>query len=158
MSTPNGSSPANVSGYVVTKYQPVPIDPQLPQVKEQLWGKEVTLAETPEYSLKVLYYKAGHAGGLQAHATKDESFTLHRGEAWVDSDDGKGNLIHTLMVGGQTFHIPSGAVHRFRAITDCVVYEASTNVKDDRIRLEHWYGEPEVPGLPSTHPEPVRDR
>lgn len=132
------------------------IEAQPQFVKKQLWGEEILLAETPDYSLKVLYYKAGKAGGLQFHVRKDESFTLHIGEAWVDFDDGEGHLVHMLMIAGQTFHIPPGAVHRFRAITDCTVYEASTNIRDDRVRMEKFYGEPEVEGLPSTAPEPIR--
>ena len=121
-----------------------------------MWGQEILLAETPEYTLKLLLYKRGKAGGLQYHTRKDEAFTMHLGEAWVDCDDSTGRLVRVLMVGGQTMRIPPGAVHRFTAITDCTVYEASTNIKDDRVRMERFFGEPEVEGLPSTAPEPVR--
>lgn len=135
-------------------YTPISVLFPPSQVKQQLWGEEILLVETEHYSLKVLHYKAGHAGGLQCHTRKTESFTLHSGFALVDYDDGTGKLVTYHMTEGETIHVPAGAAHRFRAIEDCVVYEASLPVKDDRIRLERYYRQPEVEGLPSTAPEP----
>mgnify|MGYP001583425484 FL=1 len=137
-------------------YRPVPIEPVTPQILERDWGQETVVAETPDYTGKILLYRAGRAGGLQYHVRKDETFCLHSGEAWVDFDDGSGRLTRRPMTAGMSFRIPPGAVHRFEAITDCVVFEASTNVRDDRVRMEAWFGEPDVGGLPSTVPEPTR--
>jgi mannose-6-phosphate isomerase-like protein (cupin superfamily) len=136
-------------------YSPVPIELCQRATIDQTWGAEMLLAETPEYTLKLLRYRAGKAGGLQFHTRKDEAFHLYMGTALVDCDMGAG-LWRTEMKPGQTFHVPAGAVHRFTAITDCVVFEASTNVKNDRVRMEAYYGEPPVEGLPSTAPEPIR--
>lgn len=79
-----------------------------------------------------------------------ESFHLVSGVAYVDSDNGEGRLTRIRMMAGQTLHIPSGAAHRFVAITDCVVFEVSTSADADRVRMETQYGESEVGGLPST--------
>ena len=130
----------------------VPIEPFTPQVKIQTWGTETIIASTPEYLGKILIYKAGKAGGLQAHARKVETFYLHEGEAWVDYDQ-DGKIVRVKMTPGMSFHIPSGAPHRFEAITDCVVFEASTPVFEDRVRLEDFYGVDFVGdefGLPTT--------
>ena len=136
---------------------PIPIESPKPRVTEQTWGQEILLAEAPGYTLKLLRYKAGRAGGLQMHTTKDEAFYLHEGEAWVDYASGPADmLIARRAVAGDCFRVPPGAVHRFTAETDCTVFEASTNVENDRVRMERWYGQPEVGGLPSTAPEPVR--
>ena len=137
-------------------YTPVQVERPTSVVKIQPWGEEVTLAETPDYTLKRLLYRKGKAGGLQYHTTKDESFYIESGTAVVTSDDGTGKLTKHYVSDGDCFHIPAGAVHKFEATTDCVVFEASTNVSDDRVRMERYFdlGEPE--GLPSTHPEPTR--
>ena len=117
---------------------------------ERDWGLELLVAQTESYIGKVLYMKAGKAGGLQKHREKVETFHLFDGRAWVDHDTGDGKVTRTLMLSGQTYHVPAGAVHRVEAITDCVFFECSTPVYNDRIRCEAEYGEPEVGGLPST--------
>lgn len=134
-------------------YSPVPIEKMVPSYKDQVWGEEILLAETPIYTLKGLHYKAGKAGGLQYHVEKDESFYLAKGEAFVDFDRGDGKLERVPMSSGDTFHVPPGAVHRFEAVTDCTVFEASTPHKDDRVRMEEHYGVPVIGdayGLPTT--------
>ena len=111
------------------------------EVGERVWGRELLVAHTPNYTGKVDFYKAGKAGGLQFHRLKDETLYLYSGEAWVDSDDGAGKLIRVHMTPGMSIHIPPGAPHRFEAITDCVVFETSTPpVTGDRVRCEEHYG------------------
>lgn len=127
------------------------IEAVTPQVTQQPWGTETLLAETPAYTLKVLFYRAGNGGGLQYHIKKTESFFLHSGEAVVRYDKG-GELETVLMSPGQTFTIPSGAPHQFEAITDCLVYEASTPGSNDRVNVGERYGRPPAPGtLPTTY-------
>ena len=105
------------------------------------WGTEMLIGETSQYTGKVLTYQAGKAGGLQLHRRKDETFYLFSGEAWVDSEgDVPFVLDRVKMLPGQSYHIPAGAPHRFEAITDCVVFEVSTPVHNDRVRLEEHYG------------------
>jgi len=116
------------------------------------WGTETLVAWGPGYIGKVLRYSAGKAGGLQSHRQKDETFYLHEGEAWVDYDPGDGTLARVRMAAGMSFHIQPSTPHRFTAITDCVVFEASTPHFDDRVRLEAEYGEPDTGGLPTTEP------
>jgi len=131
----------------------IPIETVAQQVLPRVWGEEVIVAETDHYLGKVLYYQAGKAGGLQYHVEKDETFFLFAGRAYVDYDNGDGVLIRVEMSPGESFHIPPGAVHRFEAIEDCVVFEASTPHYDDRVRAEEAYGVPVIGdayGLPTT--------
>ena len=51
----------------------------------------------------------------------------------------KGGRVETLS-GGESRHIPPGTVHRFRAVTDCKLFEVSTPELDDVVRLEDDYG------------------
>lgn len=114
------------------------------------WGEEILIAHTDHYTGKILNMRAGKAGGLQAHQTKVETFFLHTGAAWVDYDAGDGILTRMVMSAGMVVHVPAGAVHRVTAITDCLFFEVSTPVFNDRVRLEAEYGEPEAGGLPTT--------
>lgn len=119
-------------------------------IGERTWGREILIARTPEYIGKVLLMQAGKAGGLQFHREKIETFYLHSGRALVMSDRGDGTLTQVEMLPGESYHIPVGAVHRVEAVEDCVFFECSTPVFDDRVRVEGRYGLPEDGGLPTT--------
>lgn len=114
------------------------------------WGREVLIAETPQYIGKVLYMNAGYAGGLQFHREKIETFYLHSGRALVTTDKGDGILTSWEMQPGESYHIPVGAVHKVEALEDCVFFECSTPVFDDRVRVEERYGLKSDGGLPTT--------
>jgi mannose-6-phosphate isomerase-like protein (cupin superfamily) len=113
------------------------------------WGREVLIAQTDAYIGKVLLMKAGTAGGLQYHKTKIETFFLDEGQAFVDYD-ANGTLTTISMSPGMIVHVPAGAPHRVRAVSDCKFFEVSTPVFNDRVRVEAEYGEPEGGGLPTT--------
>ena len=130
----------------------------LPQVKvliardmgPRTWGDELLIAESPHYIGKLMYMKAGKAGGLQYHVEKDETSFLFSGRAWVYTDTGDGVLKRFMMTPGTSIHIPPGSVHKVEAIDDCVFFEASTPHFDDRVRVEARYGRSETDGLPTT--------
>ena len=115
------------------------IDRFEPQTTVHPWITEVLVAHTAEYIGKVLYYRPGQLPALQYHEHKDETFYLVSGECWVDYDAGDGKLSRLRMLPGQAYHVPPGAVHRVEAITDCVMFEASNPVFDDRVRVEDRY-------------------
>ena len=130
-----------------------PIERFEPVTTVQPWGTETLIAEGPGYTGKLLFYKAGHAGGFQYHVEKDETFYLHLGRAHVYSvwRDGE-SVDRVFMEAGDSYHIPPGAPHKFEAITDCVVFEASTPHRNDRVNVaEELTGTPDPEGtLPST--------
>lgn len=115
------------------------------------WGKETLLIQTPAYIGKALFMRAGSAGGLQYHRKKIETFLLVDGRAVVDYDDGTGALVSRDLEKGDVVHVPAGAPHRVRALTECLFFEWSTPVFNDRVRVEAEYNEPEAGGLPTTH-------
>lgn len=59
----------------------------------------------------------------------------------VRYDRGDGTLAAVPMRPGESFHIPVGAPHQFIAVTDCIVFEASLPVFDDRINVADRYRE-----------------
>lgn len=126
---------------------------QLPQPRDlgpREWGTETLIVEGPYFIGKRLEMHPGTAGGLQYHAEKEEAFLLVEGDAFVDSDDGRGRLVTQTITPGMMVYVPAGATHRVRAITRCVFYEWSTPHFNDRVRVEHLYGEEQSGGLPST--------
>lgn len=105
------------------------------------WGTELVIAQTDHYLGKILTMKAGHRGGLQYHERKDEAFHLVSGQALVRFDDGTGRRIESrLMLPGETYRVPPGAVHQVEAVTDCVFFEVSTPVFEDRVNVADRYG------------------
>lgn len=104
------------------------------------WGDELLIGHADGlYTLKRLTYRAGARGPLQYHERKDETFYLHSGLARVVYVGAALKLVSALMEPGQSYHIPPGAVHQFIALNDCVVFEASNPVFDDRVNVEHLY-------------------
>lgn len=117
---------------------------------ERDWGQEILVAHQDTCLGKILLMNSGTAGGLQYHQDKEETFYLFSGRALVHHDPGTGTLMRTLMLPGQSFHIPPGAPHRVEALEDCVFFEVSTVHFDDRVRVEQEYGETVSSGLPTT--------
>mgnify|MGYP001612835592 FL=1 len=113
-----------------------------PRIENRVWGKEIFLVENKSYVGKRLEMNAGTAGGLQVHVEKEETFYLLSGQALVDYDDGYGNLVRHEMVPGEIFHIPTNATHRVTAVVDCVFFEWSLPIRNDRVRVETEYGQP----------------
>lgn len=102
------------------------------------WGIELLVAHTDFYTGKILTMRAGASGPLQYHDLKDETMYLVSGKAEVTGvADGK--LFTRPMRAGQAYHISPGVVHRVKAVTECVFFEASTPHFDDRVNVEDQY-------------------
>lgn len=97
------------------------------------WGREILIAQTADYIGKIMFMRAGASGPLQYHERKDETFYLHAGLAKVTRLDASGAIETITMQPGEAFHIPPFAVHQVEAVEDCVIFEASTPVFDDRV-------------------------
>ena len=110
-----------------------------PRRVEKPWGYELIWAETDEYVGKILHVTAGEALSLQYHKIKDETLFLLRGRLLLQAGRLADELIDYRMLEGQSFHIPTGTVHRMIAETDCDILEVSTPHLDDVVRLEDRY-------------------
>jgi mannose-6-phosphate isomerase-like protein (cupin superfamily) len=102
---------------------------------EKPWGYEIRFAATDRYAGKVLFIRAGHQLSLQYHEAKDESIYVQEGTMELVLDR------ETVRLGpGEYRRIAPGTVHRFRSVTDCLLFEVSTPELDDVVRLEDDYG------------------
>ena len=113
---------------VIERFEPRELGPKS-------WGRELLVAQTDTYIGKVMWMRAGESGPLQYHERKDETFFLFSGDARVEFEE-NGRRIRRLMTPGESYHIPPGAVHRVEALTDCVFFEASNPVFDDRVAVK----------------------
>ena len=103
------------------------------------WGHELRFICTDRYAGKLLFIKAGAQLSLQYHEHKDETFYVHSGT--LELVLGKGQDQRTERLGpGEFRRIPPGTIHRFRAVTDCELFEVSTPELDDVVRIEDDFG------------------
>ena len=119
------------------------------------WGSEELIGLVENcFSFKRLYLKAGSKGGLQYHHKKHEIGILISGELIIRLAEGK-KLREYKLNAGSAFEFKPGVVHQEEAVTDCVIIEASTPYKNDRVRVEGQYGLDSDNGLPSTNRDEV---
>jgi mannose-6-phosphate isomerase len=104
------------------------------------WGYEIVFALTERYCGKLLFVRKGEELSLQFHREKDEVIYVHEGRIELEIG-APGDQPDAEVVGpGRAFRLPPGTVHRWRALEDSVVLEASTPELDDVVRLEDRYG------------------
>jgi mannose-6-phosphate isomerase len=104
------------------------------------WGHEIVFALTERYCGKLLFVRKGEELSLQFHREKDEVIYVHEGRIELEIG-APGDQLDAEVVGpGRAFRLPPGTVHRWRALEDSVVLEASTPELDDVVRLEDRYG------------------
>lgn len=103
------------------------------------WGYEDRFVRTDRYAGKLLFIRAGAQLSLQYHDTKDEAFFVQSGRLELVLGRGSSQQV-VVMDAGASRRIPPGTVHRFRAVTDCLLFEVSTPELEDVVRLEDDYG------------------
>jgi mannose-6-phosphate isomerase len=115
-----------------------------PERVEKPWGYELIWALTDKYCGKLLFVRAGEQLSLQFHRVKDETIFLLEGRIELELGAPGDAIPQSEVVGpGSAFRIEPGVVHRWRALEDAVVFEVSTPMLDDVIRLEDRYGRAE---------------
>jgi mannose-6-phosphate isomerase len=105
------------------------------------WGHELIWAETKDYVGKILHIEEGEQLSLQYHEVKEETLFCQSGrmELQFAAKEGDG-LETTILEPGQAFHVPTGMVHRMRALSTCDIFEVSTPHLKDVVRLDDRYG------------------
>lgn len=107
---------------------------------EKPWGHEILFARSETYCGKVIFVRAGEQLSLQFHRVKDETIYVHSGRIELEIGDPGGPLDAEVVGPGRSFRLSPGVVHRWKALEDSVVLEASTPDLDDVVRLEDNYG------------------
>lgn len=107
---------------------------------EKPWGYELRWSVTDRYAGKLIHVNHGEALSLQYHERKDESIFIVSGELDLLLEDEAGNLVTHRMTPGMSARVLPHRKHRFQAVTDVDLIEASSPELDDVIRLEDKYG------------------
>jgi mannose-6-phosphate isomerase-like protein (cupin superfamily) len=97
-------------------------------IEPKIWGREIWIANNPEYCGKILEIGRGKRCSLHFHKLKLESFYLRRGKLKVrvkrHVDDS--NIEEFELTAGECFDVPRGLVHQMEALEDSELYEFST--------------------------------
>lgn len=111
-----------------------------PRRVEKPWGYEIIWAHTGRYTGKILHIHAGQALSYQFHRIKEETIYVLSGTLLLHwSEDDSPPRVETFGP-GTVFHVHTGLRHRFEAVDEVELLEASTPELDDIVRLEDRYG------------------
>jgi len=106
-----------------------------PKIVEKPWGREIWLAEEPEYLGKILEIKKGERSSLQYHEKKKETLYVLKGRVRIVGDKDE-----ILLGEGDSITLNPGDVHRLVPEEDVTIIEVSTYHPDDVVRVEDDYG------------------
>ena len=113
------------------------------------WGYEKWIVNKKEYCGKLLFFKAGKRCSYHYHKIKDETFYLQKGRMIIryategvykkrgEKQENWSNVCNTIILeAGQKFYVPVGMHHQMEAITDCELFEFSTeHFEEDSYRI-----------------------
>lgn len=109
------------------------------KIVEKDWGYEEWMSLTKDYCFKKIFIKKGHRTSLQYHKEKEETNYISSGKALVTLHVGVASK--TLTLGeGEFIHLKPGDIHRFEALEDLILLEASSIQVQDIVRLYDDYG------------------
>ena len=106
---------------------------------EKPWGREIWIAHTDRYALKIIEFNKGSRSSLQYHDKKIEHIYVDAGILKAEEEI-DGALVETLYYPGDVIYNPAGKKHRVEAVEDVRLIEVSTPELDDVIRVEDDYG------------------
>ena len=110
------------------------------QKTDKPWGYEILLTDANlPYVAKIIYLKANNRLSLQYHDHKIETLTLISGQAQLTLGQDLNNLNTQTMIAQQGYTINQGMVHRISAVTDTMLFEASTPETGTTYRIEDDY-------------------
>lgn len=110
------------------------------QIVEKPWGREIWIAHTEHYALKIIELKQGSRSSLQYHRHKHEHIYVDAGRARWELEQSDGSLGRLEVGPGEVVENPPGRKHRIEALEDLRLIEVSTPQLDDVVRVEDDYG------------------
>tara|TARA_R110001592_G_scaffold292525_1_gene562009 strand:- start:336 stop:731 length:396 start_codon:yes stop_codon:yes gene_type:complete len=109
------------------------------------WGYEKWIVNKEEYCGKLLFFKAGMKCSYHYHKVKDETFYLQSGRMVIrhciddstDHNNFENECETNILEAGMSFYVPVSMRHQMEAITDCELYEFSTqHFEEDSYRIK----------------------
>jgi mannose-6-phosphate isomerase len=109
------------------------------KIIEKPWGREIWVAHTDRYALKIIEFKKGNRSSLQYHNRKHEHIYVDSGVLQMEWEDEKGRMQPLRLKPGDIVEVPPGRKHRVTALEDVRLFEVSTPELDDVVRVEDDY-------------------
>ncbi len=109
------------------------------KIVEKPWGRELWIAHTDKYALKIIEFKKGTRSSLQLHVKKHEHIYVDSGVLQMERENEQGSMETLTLKSGDVVENKPGRKHRATAIEDVRLIEVSTPELDDVVRLEDDY-------------------
>ena len=111
-------------------------------ISKKGWGYEEWIVNNEKYCGKILRIYKDKQTSWHYHKIKDEVMYCQEGNVKIlySYNEDINNLIETrevILFPGDSFHIPTGMIHRLFAIEDSEIFEISTqHFEEDSYRIE----------------------
>ena len=109
------------------------------KIVEKPWGREIWVAVTDKYALKIIEFKKGSRSSLQYHKQKHEHIYVDSGIAQMEWQNDQGQMETLILKAGDVVENKPGRKHRTTALEDVRFIEVSTPQMDDVVRVEADY-------------------
>lgn len=109
------------------------------KIVEKPWGREIWIAHTEQYALKIIEFNKGSRSSLQYHVKKAEHIYIDSGSVRAE-EEVDGALVAHDYKQGDVLANPQMKKHRIEALEDARLIEVSTPELDDVVRVEDDYG------------------
>jgi mannose-6-phosphate isomerase len=109
------------------------------KIVEKPWGRELWIAHTDQYALKIIEFKKGSRSSLQYHVKKHEHVYVDSGLLQVELETEQGTMETMTLKPGDVIENKPGRKHRVTALEDVRLIEVSTPELDDVVRVEDDY-------------------
>lgn len=103
---------------------------------EKPWGRELWIAVTDQYALKIIEIRKGTRASLQYHARKHEHIYVDSGLLQMEWENENGQMVTLTLRPGEVVENKPGRKHRAIAVEDVRLIEVSTPELDDVVRVE----------------------
>ena len=109
------------------------------RIVQKPWGREIWVAHTDKYALKIIEFKKGSRSSLQYHTEKHENIYVDDGVLEMEWENEDGEMEILILKSGDVVENCPGRKHRVKAIEDVRLIEVSTPELDDVVRVEDDY-------------------
>ena len=109
------------------------------RIVEKPWGRELWIAHTDKYALKIIEFNKGTRSSLQFHRIKHEHIYVDSGTLQIERENDAGQMETVVLHPGDVVENEPGRKHRVTAIEDTRLIEVSTPELDDVVRVEDDY-------------------
>jgi mannose-6-phosphate isomerase len=109
------------------------------KIVEKPWGREIWVAHTDKYALKIIEVNKGTRSSLQYHVKKHEHIYVDAGCLQVEWENDTGGMEVLQLKPGDVIENKPGRKHRVTAIENVRLIEVSTPELDDVVRVEDDY-------------------